>query len=276
MLQLAAWVGAPGLTLLTLLLAMAPALGRRGLAGGGALLAAWAGFGALAARTAEVPAAPGVQVVLVQGNVPQGQKWDQAFASSAWNRYLRLTRAAVAAAPPGALAVVWPETASIYPLQPYPEAREDIVAASGRAAAMLVGSITFPKGRYTALDDPANLPQNSLVALRPDASVAGIYSKWHLVPFGEFAPSWVPLSIKIVPGNLGFGTRARELHASRGAAVRRDDLLRGDLSRTGGGRVGPAGLAGERHQRRVVRQLDRPAPASGGRADAGGGGRGAR
>ena len=31
------------------------------------------------------------------------------------------------------------------------------------------------------------------------------YSKWHLVPFGEFAPSWVPFSIQIVPGRFGFG-----------------------------------------------------------------------
>ena len=44
-----------------------------------------------------------------------------------------------------------------------------------------------------------------MVAMRPDGSVAGVYDKWHLVPFGEYPPSWVPFAIQIVPGHFAFG-----------------------------------------------------------------------
>ena len=204
MIQPAAIVGTPGLTLATVLLASMPLLGRRAFAGGALALVAWAAFGVV--RLSGLPPSPaGVNVVLVQGNVPQGQKWDRAAALAAFDRHLRLTSDAVAQAPPGRLVVVWPETSSVFFLQSDPAAREAIMEAAGRANAALVGGITFPTGRFTAADDPANLPRNSLVALTPDGTIAATYDKWHLVPFGEYAPGWVPFSIKIVPGNLGFG-----------------------------------------------------------------------
>ena len=45
-----------------------------------------------------------------------------------------------------------------------------------------------------------------MVALNSDGSIAGTYNKWHLVPFGEYAPTWVPLAIQVVPGQFGFGS----------------------------------------------------------------------
>lgn len=205
MIQPAAWIGTPGLTFLTVLLAALPALGWRGVAGGLVGLIAWAGAGVIRlANHGDV--ATDVTVVLVQGNVAQGQKWDRATAVSVFNRHLRLTQDAVAVVPPGGrLVVVWPETASVFFLQTDAAAREAIAEAAGRADAVLVGGITFPHGSFTGLDDPENLPHNSLIALEPGASIAATYDKWHLVPFGEYAPGWVPFAVKIVPGNIGFG-----------------------------------------------------------------------
>ena len=211
MLQPAAWIGAPGLTLLTVALAALPVLGWRAVSVGAGVLAAWAGFGVM--RLGRHPGTDtDVTVVLVQGNVAQGQKWDRTVAASIFDRYLTLTRDAVAAAPPGGrLVVVWPETASIYLLQSDLNARLAIMDAAGRANAVLVGGITFPTGRFTSADDPSNLPRNSLVALEPNGEIGATYDKWHLVPFGEYAPVWVPFSVKIVPGNLGFGAGPRTL-----------------------------------------------------------------
>jgi apolipoprotein N-acyltransferase len=39
-----------------------------------------------------------------------------------------------------------------------------------------------------------------MIAINPDGEIGGIYDKWHLVPFGEFQPNWLPLPIQIVPG----------------------------------------------------------------------------
>lgn len=203
MLQPLAWVGAPGLTLATVLLAGLPALGRPGAAALGAVLVAWAGAGWLRLRAPEPPA-PDLRIVLVQGNVPQGFKWDLDRAMVSFRKHLNLVAEGVARAGPGPVAVVWPETASPFLLQSDPAAREYVARAAGPAVASLVGSLTFTAGAPSA--EPGNLPLNSLVAVLPDASVGAIYSKWHLVPFGEYPPGWVPFAIQVVPGRFGFGS----------------------------------------------------------------------
>ena len=191
-LQPAAWVGVHGLTLVTLLLAATPALGRRAVAAGAGGLVLWAGAGVARLHLAVPSAAPGLEVVLVQGNVPQGQKWNRAIALETFERQLALTRAGIAeAAPAGRPAVaVWSETASPFLLEQDADARQAINDAAGAPA--LVGSVRY---------DPAQRPRNSLMALLDDAPPVAVYDKWHLVPFGEFQPSWFPLPIQVVPGS---------------------------------------------------------------------------
>jgi apolipoprotein N-acyltransferase len=205
--QPAAWVGVHGMTLATLLLAMTPALGWRAMTAGAAVLAGWGGFG-LYRLNLPAPAPPGVAVVLIQGNVPQGEKWDRTIARAVFERYLSLTRAGVAAAaaaaPDAAIAVVWPESASPYLLGRDPAAREAIWAASRPAVADIIGSVRF---------DADGRPRNSMFALDGADSIAGIYDKWHLVPFGEFAPSWVPFAVQVVPGQgFAFGSGPKTIH----------------------------------------------------------------
>ena len=206
MLQPAAWIGVQGLTLLTILLAATPALGWQACAGAVLVMLAWIGFG-VHRLTQPVGAAPGVSVVLVQGNVPQDDKMDRTIAATIFNRYLALTEQGVAqaklAAPNQPIVVVWPETASPYWLGQDPTAREMIWEASRPATAALVGSIRF---------DAAGQPYNSLFALNGPDSIVATYDKWHLVPFGEFPPSWIPFSVQIVPGHLEFGTGPKTIH----------------------------------------------------------------
>ena len=203
MIQPAAWVGTPGLTLLTVLLAALPALGRRYALGSLAAVLVWAGLGW--ARLSEPdPAAPGLDAVLVQGNVAQGQKWDRTSAVAAFQRLLNLTREGVAAAGGRPSVVIWPETASVFLLQYDPAAREAIMQAAQPSLAALVGGLTFRESPFSGAAD--NPPRNSLIALQRDGSeIAGIYDKWHLVPFGEYPPSWVPFAIQVVPGHFEFG-----------------------------------------------------------------------
>ena len=202
-LQLAALIGGPGLTFLTVLLAALPRSGWRAAGLSGALLGAWAVFG-LARLQAPDPSAQGVTIALIQGNVSQGQKWTRALAGDIFQRYLALTRTAVTEAGPGAKVVVWPETASPFLLET-DEAARAAIADAALGAPLLAGTVRF---------DADNRPRNALAAITGTGAVAALYDKWHLVPFGEFQPEWFPLPVQIVPGG-GFaaGPGPRTLHA---------------------------------------------------------------
>ena len=187
-LQPAAWVSVHGLTLATLVLAATPALGRRAMAVGAGALVVWAGAGATRLHVAIPSPPPGLDVVLVQGNVPQGHKWDRAFVVDTFEHHLALTRSGMARARRPAV-VIWPETASPFLLEQDTGARAAIVAAAETTA--LVGSVRF---------GPAGRPYNSLMALLDAGPPVAVYDKWHLVPFGEYQPTWFPLPIQVVPG----------------------------------------------------------------------------
>jgi apolipoprotein N-acyltransferase len=194
MIQPASLIGVHGLTLATLLLASLPLLGWAWRAVGLIILALWCGFG-IARLDQPMPPAPGITVLLVQGNVAQGQKWDRALMVSIFRRYLDMTREAVAQAKGQPVVVVWPETASPALLQTDAEARTLIVEATDGAPA-LIGSVRW---------DDRDHPRNSLFALGAGGVIEGIYDKWHLVPFGEYQPDWLPLGIQVVPGG-GFAS----------------------------------------------------------------------
>ncbi len=204
--QPAAWVGVPGLTLATLLLAATPALGGRAMALGAVALAAWAGAGAWR-LSLPAAAAPGIAVVIVQGNVAESEKHDIRHAVEVFDRYLAMTRQGIAAArarlPDDRPVVIWPESASPFALPNDAGARGALAEAAG-GVPVLAGSVRF---------DALERPENSLVAVLSAEPSREVYDKWHLVPFGEYAPSWVPLAVQLVPGG-GFqpGPGPQTLH----------------------------------------------------------------
>jgi apolipoprotein N-acyltransferase len=192
--QPAAWVGVHGLTLATLLLAAAPSLSRRWRIGAGGLLAVWAVFGLLRLHE-PLPAPGGLTVVLLQGNVAQGQKWNQDLAVRIFEHYLALSAQGRKQAGEGPVVEIWPETA--FPgLLPIDDAARQAIEQAVDGVPSLIGSVRF---------DEQHRPRNSLVALLDEGAIAGIYDKWHLVPFGEYIPGWLPLPLMVMPGG-GFAS----------------------------------------------------------------------
>lgn len=119
-----------------------------------------------------------VRVGIVQGNVPQEQKWDPAYRDDILGRYLRLTREVAAR---GATLVIWPESST-----PFFFGRDQARTQAVRAAAfdagihLLIGS-----------DDvaPEGAPYyNAAFMLDPSGATTAIYHKMQLVPFGEYIP----------------------------------------------------------------------------------------
>jgi apolipoprotein N-acyltransferase len=200
--QAAAIGGVHGLTFATILLAALPALGWRWCVGGGVALVAWVAFGMVRLHQ-PMPQPQPLTVVLVQGNIAQGQKFDQAFIVQEFRHYLDLTAQGRAKAGDGPAVVVWPETA--FPLfLDLDEPARRLIEQATEGAPALIGSMRFDEKRR---------PRNSLFALTDGGVIAGIYDKWHLVPFGEYVPDWLPLPIMVLPGD-GFapGPGPRTLH----------------------------------------------------------------
>ncbi|WP_265499210.1 apolipoprotein N-acyltransferase [Paracoccus beibuensis] len=178
--QLAAWIGAPGLGVLTMTVAVLPHLLRRqgqprvaavlpGLIL--ALLAVGAAWAAGLARLATPgPADTSTTLRIVQPNATQSLKWDPEWSTVFFQRLLDLSTQ------PGQRdLVIWPETAVNFLLD---EASGVLPAMSDAAGAPLVMGIQRREGSRF---------YNSLAVI-DGGRVLGIYDKFHLVPFGEYIP----------------------------------------------------------------------------------------
>ena len=189
--QVAALVGAYGLTWITLVLAGAPALWREGRKGrlvlGGAVLvlAGLWGWG-MARLSTPLPATTGPVVRLVQANIPQSDKYNLALFRSIVTTYVDLTR--TPARRPVDI-VIWPEGAlpdsvDAY-LAPGSWAHDQINGALAPGQVLMVGG-------YRVQPTAARpLYFNTFVAVRRTETglrFLGFYDKHRLVPFGEFIP----------------------------------------------------------------------------------------
>ncbi len=119
-----------------------------------------------------------VRVALIQGNIPQDQKWDDAQAGPILNTYLTLTREAAAK---GAQLVIWPESSTPFPFL------DDAVGGERIRALVRETGIELLLGS-DQVDHRTKSYYNAAFLVRKDGTVAGVYQKMHLVPFGEFVP----------------------------------------------------------------------------------------
>ncbi len=119
-----------------------------------------------------------VRVALIQGNIPQDQKWDDAQAGNILNTYLSMTREA---ARQGAQLVIWPESSTPFPFQ------DDRIGGERIRSLVRETGIELLLGS-DQIDHSTKSYYNAAFLVRKDGSVAGVYQKMHLVPFGEFVP----------------------------------------------------------------------------------------
>lgn len=196
--QGAAFAGAHGLTLATLLVAVLPVVwGWRGaVAVVGVVAAAW--WGGTARLSLPLPARADAPLIrLVQPNTDQAGKWDRTRARAIMDTQLAMT----AAAPPVEL-VIWPETSIPYLLDGAPDIPLAL-AGAGQGAPVLAG--------VQRTDGTARF-WNSLIVAAPDGQVAASYDKHHLVPFGEYLPlgdlvyAWTGLGAFATVEGYGYST----------------------------------------------------------------------
>ncbi len=209
-LQAAAVVGVLGLGLATLLAALLPfALPRWrgiGLAAAILLVVLLPGWWRLAAAPA--PGArdlPGITLRLVQGNIPQAEKWLSDRRAGHLLDYLELSTG------PGFAEVshvIWPETAVPFFLSLESQARRLAARAAPAGGALVTGALRSPRAETAA---PVF---NSLHVIDPGGEILATYDKAHLVPFGEYFPGrdW-PLIEAL--GLTGLAAGSRDISAGQ-------------------------------------------------------------
>jgi len=189
--QPAAWIGSYGLSFLVILVgalaAPAPFAETRArwsilLLGVGIVVATWSA--GVARLQLEPPSPPGLDLRIVQGNVPQQEKWAPENREATLTRYLDLSTR------PGPVDILlWPETAFPGFLDEDVEARSHIAAAIPDEGLLLTG---VPDRVST---DEGTRFFNTVQAYDQTGRSLTGYAKHHLVPFGEYVPfrGWLPI-----------------------------------------------------------------------------------
>jgi apolipoprotein N-acyltransferase len=128
-----------------------------------------------------------LRVAAIQGNIAQDEKWNPANRGAISERYLAMTRQALAQ---GATFIMWPESATPLPFE------QDLIAGSAirrlaveSKATLLVGSDQVEPIKAAAPTEKAEARYyNAAFLVKPDGTVGAVYRKMHLVPFGEYVP----------------------------------------------------------------------------------------
>jgi apolipoprotein N-acyltransferase len=189
----------------------------------------WLGYGLYRVMEDPGKTCP-VKVSLVQGNIAQEIKWVPSFQEEIIKRYELLTELSYLKEEPDI--IIWPETAFPEYLEfdgtdePLKELAKKIKTP------LLVGSIRIEEMRY----------YNSAILFSAKGTVAGIYDKLHLVPFGEYIPlrkylPWVERMLGIEDFTRGPGYEIFSVPASKygiikfGVLICFEDTL-GSMART--------------------------------------------
>ncbi|MDQ6996191.1 MAG: apolipoprotein N-acyltransferase [Mariprofundus sp.] len=136
-------------------------------------------------------------VALIQANIPQDKKWDAGFLNTTMQRYASLSASVAAKAD----IIIWPEAAIPFFLERAPDWQTWLnKRVKHWQTPLLYGGLKLT-GTRTA--------QNGLFALDPQQHTTALAArafagKHHLVPFGEYVPSWVPFLHTLVPEIANF------------------------------------------------------------------------
>ena len=149
---------------------------------------------------------PESRVALIQPNIPQDQKWDRQFLQQSMQHLLELSEKEAS----NVDIIIWPEAAIPFYLERNPNWSRWLQEQMNRwEKPILFGGLKLfsdtgasQNGLYLFEPHNAETTPNAKPDSKPDSKqFAG---KHHLVPFGEYIPSWLPWLRKIGPDIADF------------------------------------------------------------------------
>jgi apolipoprotein N-acyltransferase len=205
LIQIAAWIGIYGVTVLALLApalaslvgsrSVSPSTGRRWAAIGIGIVAAATIFGAIRLPPGATSLVPGVRLRLVQPSIQQDLKWVEGRYDDNLRQQMELSLKP-ADTPP--TAIIWSEAAEPFPLEDHPS-NARIVSSILKPGQLLITGID----RYLASETPPGI-RDSIQVLDSTGAILATYDKFHYVPFGEYMPlgKWLPLVKAVAAGDI--------------------------------------------------------------------------
>ena len=130
-----------------------------------------------------------LDISVIQGNISSQEKWNTTLTQKTLDIYEKYTKEA---ANNGAEIVVWPESSLPFNIDSY-------ISLQNYAKRLArENNVTILVGAFTTNQDGEEC--NSIIAFLPDETISeNVYSKRHLVPFGEFVPMRSVFEILIPP-----------------------------------------------------------------------------
>ena len=130
-------------------------------------------------------------VLFVEGNVDQNQKWVPSLQRQTVEHYLALTTKGLQKIQDPRPLIIWPETAMPFFLETQRNLANLIYDFTrAKKCPLLLGA----PGTDPAQDKTKRLIYNRATLLGPAGNYLGHYDKEHLVPFGEYLPSFLNFS----------------------------------------------------------------------------------
>jgi apolipoprotein N-acyltransferase len=166
---------------------------------------AWGSYRLQHATAAEVE---GVNIRIVQPNIPQSDKWRDENARAIFDQLLEMSARTPQDGKP-VTHIVWPESAVSFLIDESDSARAEVTLVLGGTKTLVTGSLR--REVNITGNGEADKVFNSVLAFDGFGNVVGQYDKWRLVPGGEFLPfEWLlePLGFRklvTVPGSFAAG-----------------------------------------------------------------------
>ncbi|MEZ5757363.1 MAG: apolipoprotein N-acyltransferase [Emcibacteraceae bacterium] len=125
-----------------------------------------------------------INLRIVQANIKQEDKWPSRNWGKNLISYMTMSEGSEQS---GTTHVIWPETAIIYSLSEEPLRRQVISKMLDKGGVVFTG---FPRRDRSAGTFKI---YNSMIAINDEGEIEALYDKSHLVPLGEYIPSFVKM-----------------------------------------------------------------------------------